>query len=43
MLSDAINRALRAEMGVFSLAVDAKDKPAAAFYRHIGIDRLQRE
>lgn len=36
MLWDAANRALRAEMGVFALAVDAKDEPAAAFYRHFG-------
>lgn len=32
----AANRALRAKMGVFALAVDAKDEPAAAFYRHFG-------
>ncbi|MCO5147386.1 MAG: GNAT family N-acetyltransferase [Aquamicrobium sp.] len=36
MLWDAANRALRAEMGVFALAVDAKDEVAAAFYRHHG-------
>lgn len=32
----AANCALRAEMGVFALAVDAKDEPTAAFYRHFG-------
>ena len=36
LLWDAANRALRAEMGVFALAVDAKDEQAAAFYRHHG-------
>jgi GNAT superfamily N-acetyltransferase len=36
MLWDAANRALRAEIGVFALAVDAKDEQAAAFYRHFG-------
>lgn len=36
MLWDAANRALRAELGVFALAVDAKDESAAAFYRHLG-------
>lgn len=36
MVWDAANRALRAEMGVFALAVDAKDEQAAAFYRHFG-------
>jgi hypothetical protein len=32
----AANRALRAEMGVFVLAVDAKDEPAAALFPHFG-------
>ena len=36
LLWDAANRALRSEMGVFALAVDAKDEQAAAFYRHFG-------
>ena len=41
MLWDAANRALRAEMGVFALAVDAKDEQAAAFYRHFGFVAFQ--
>lgn len=36
LLWDAVGRAMRAEMGVFALAVDAKDEAAAAFYRHHG-------
>jgi GNAT superfamily N-acetyltransferase len=40
MLWDAANRSLRAEMGVFALAVDAKDEQAASFYRHHGFVRL---
>jgi len=36
LLWDAILRALRSEMGVFALLVDAKDEQAAAFYRHHG-------
>lgn len=36
LLWDTANRASRAEMGVFALAVDAKDEQAAAFYRHFG-------
>ncbi|OWV90305.1 GCN5 family acetyltransferase [Rhizobium sp. R635] len=36
LLWDAANRALRSELGVFALAVDAKDEQAAAFYRHFG-------
>lgn len=36
LLWDAANRALRAEMGVVALAVDAKDEAAASFYRHHG-------
>lgn len=33
---DAASRATRAELGVYALAVDAKDDSAAAFYRHLG-------
>jgi hypothetical protein len=29
-------RALRSEIAVFALVVDAKDEQAAAFYRHLG-------
>lgn len=36
LLWDAADRALRAEMGVFALAVDAKDEQAVSFYRHHG-------
>lgn len=36
MLWDAANRSLRAEMGVFALAVDAKDEAAVSFYRRHG-------
>jgi len=38
LLWDAADRALRSELGVFALAVDAKDESAAAFYRHHGFD-----
>lgn len=33
---DAAMRAVRSEVIVFALAVDAKDDEAAAFYRHLG-------
>lgn len=36
LLWDAASRALRSEMAVFALAVEAKDDPAAAFYVHLG-------
>jgi ribosomal protein S18 acetylase RimI-like enzyme len=36
LLWDAGSRAMRSGMGVFALVVDAKDKTAAAFYRHHG-------
>ena len=36
LLSDALLRADRAEMGVFALVVDAKDEAAEAFYLHYG-------
>ncbi|KAA9382969.1 GNAT family N-acetyltransferase [Neorhizobium galegae] len=41
LLWDAANRARRSEMGVFALAVDAKDEQAAAFYRHFGFIDFQ--
>lgn len=33
---DAVKRSLRSEVAVSALVVDAKDEPAAAFYRHLG-------
>lgn len=36
LLLNAAMRALRAEIAVFALVVDAKDDGAAAFYRHYG-------
>ena len=33
---DAVARALRSEVAVAALMVDAKDETAAAFYRHLG-------
>lgn len=36
LLWDAADRALRTEMGVFALAVDAKNEQAVAFYQHFG-------
>ena len=40
LLSDALLRAGRAEMGVFALIVDAKDEHAEAFYLHHGFIRF---
>ena len=37
LLADALDRAARSEIAAFALMVDAKDKAAAAFYRHHGI------
>jgi hypothetical protein len=36
LLWDAIARALRSEVAVFALIVEAKDEPAEAFYLHHG-------
>jgi GNAT superfamily N-acetyltransferase len=36
LLADALDRAVRAEIAAYALIVDAKDKPAAAFYLHHG-------
>lgn len=36
LLWDAVTRALRSEVAVFALVVDAKDDHAQAFYRHHG-------
>ena len=41
LLRDAASRALRSELGVFALAVDAKDEEAIAFYRHFGFSAFQ--
>lgn len=38
LLADAATRALRSELAVFALVVDAKDDAAEAFYRHHGFD-----
>jgi len=40
LLWDAIMRALRSEVAVFAVVVDAKDDHAAAFYRHHGFTAL---
>ncbi len=40
LLADALMRAVRSEIGVFALVVDAKDELAAAFYRHHGFEHL---
>lgn len=36
LLADAAMRALRSEIAVFALVVDAKDEAAVSFYRHHG-------
>lgn len=38
LLADAALRALRSEVAVFALVVDAKDGAAEAFYRHHGFE-----
>ena len=38
LLADAAMRALRSEVAVFALVVDAKDDAAVAFYRHHGFE-----
>ena len=38
LLADAALRAMRSEVAVFALVVDAKDDAAAAFYRHHGFE-----
>ena len=40
MLADAAIRAMRSEVAVFAIVVDAKDDSAEAFYRHHGFDRF---
>lgn len=41
LLWDAATRALRSEIAVFGLAVDAKDDRASAFYEHFGFTILR--
>jgi ribosomal protein S18 acetylase RimI-like enzyme len=36
LLADALERAARSEIAAFSLVLEAKDRSAAAFYRHHG-------
>jgi ribosomal protein S18 acetylase RimI-like enzyme len=38
LLADAALRALRSEVAVFALVVDAKDVSAETFYRHHGFE-----
>lgn len=40
LLADAAWRALRTEVAVFALLVDAKDETAVAFYRHHGFQAM---
>jgi ribosomal protein S18 acetylase RimI-like enzyme len=40
LLWDAVTRALRSEVAVFALVVDAKDDHAKAFYHHLGFTTL---
>ncbi len=40
LLGDALTRAARSEIAAYALVVDAKDGPAAAFYRHHGFIAL---
>ena len=40
LLVDASVRAMRSEVAVFGLVVDAKDETAEAFYRHHGFERF---
>ena len=43
LLGDALMRSARAEMGVFAMVVDAKDKAAQRFYERFGFTRLPGE
>jgi len=40
LLSDALMRAARAELGIYALLVDAKDEKARLFYEHYGFTLL---
>jgi hypothetical protein len=39
-LADALDRSVRSEIAAYALMVDAKDRSAAAFYRHHGFIAL---
>jgi ribosomal protein S18 acetylase RimI-like enzyme len=43
MLWDAVSRAMRSELAVYALVVDAKDDQAAAFYKHHDFVALSEE
>lgn len=43
LLSDALMRSARAELGVFAMVVDAKDEAARRFYEHYGFTSLPGE
>lgn len=43
LLADALIRTAQAEVGVFAMLVDAKDKPAQHFYEHYGFTLLPGE
>jgi ribosomal protein S18 acetylase RimI-like enzyme len=40
LLTDALTRSIRSEIAAYALLVDAKDEPAAAFYKHHGFLEL---
>jgi ribosomal protein S18 acetylase RimI-like enzyme len=40
LLADALHRASRSDIAAYALVVDAKDEPAASFYRHHGFIAL---
>ncbi|MGA7982320.1 MAG: GNAT family N-acetyltransferase [Chromatiaceae bacterium] len=40
LLADALDRAARAEIAAYALVIEAKDDPAAAFYRRHGFTAL---
>jgi GNAT superfamily N-acetyltransferase len=43
LLSDALTRTARAQLGVFAMVVDAKDEAAQRFYEHYGFTFLPGE
>ena len=43
LVADALLRAARAEVMAYAMVVDAKDEQAAAFYEHLGFERLADE
>lgn len=40
LVADALHRASRSEVMAYAMVVDAKDDSAAAFYAHLGFERL---